>query len=55
VKRTLDESGIEIPFLYRTLTFKAPLEILRRETSGWGDNDQDGAPQRNNQTSTPLL
>ena len=27
VKRTLDEAGIEIPFPYRTLTFKHPLQI----------------------------
>ncbi len=27
VKRALDEAGIEIPFPYRTLTFKKPLEI----------------------------
>lgn len=27
VKRSLDEAGIEIPFPYRTLTFKQPLEL----------------------------
>jgi small conductance mechanosensitive channel len=27
VKRALDEAGIEIPFPYRTLTFKHPLEL----------------------------
>lgn len=32
IKRALDEAGIEIPFPYRTLTFKEPLEI-----SGHGD------------------
>ena len=38
VKRALDEAGIEIPFPYRTLTFKEPLEILRGR-----NGDQDGA------------
>ena len=33
IKRALDEAGIEIPFPYRTLTFKEPLPI-RREASG---------------------
>jgi small-conductance mechanosensitive channel len=28
VKRALDEAGIEIPFPYRTLTFKEPLETV---------------------------
>ena len=27
VKRALDDAGIEIPFPYRTLTFKEPLGI----------------------------
>ncbi|MDH3601588.1 MAG: mechanosensitive ion channel family protein [Candidatus Tectomicrobia bacterium] len=53
VKHALDEAGIEIPFPYRTLTFKEPLEILRRKTSGWDDNHQkpksESAPSR----STP--
>jgi small-conductance mechanosensitive channel len=53
VKRALDTAGIEIPFPYRTLTFKEPLDILRRDTPGWGDNDQDSAPQRNSPTSPP--
>lgn len=30
VKRTLDEAGIEIPFPYRTMTFKEPLEINQK-------------------------
>lgn len=34
VKVALDEAGIEIPFPYRTLTFKEPLEVLRRQGSG---------------------
>jgi small-conductance mechanosensitive channel len=29
VKRALDEAGIEIPFPYRTLTFKEPLRLAR--------------------------
>lgn len=34
VKRALDEAGIEIPFPYRTLTFKQPLEVRRGEQGG---------------------
>ena len=30
VKKALDEAGIEIPFPYRTLTFKEPIPILNR-------------------------
>ena len=29
IKRALDEAGIEIPFPYRTLTFKEPLRVAR--------------------------
>lgn len=32
VKRALDEEGIEIPFPYRTLTFKEPLPLMRAPT-----------------------
>ena len=32
VKRALDEAGIEIPFPYRTLTFKEPLSLDRRQS-----------------------
>lgn len=42
VKRALDEAGIEIPFPYRMLTFKHPLETVaasRPKTSG------DGQPE----------
>lgn len=31
VKRALDDSGIEIPFPYRTLTFKGPIEAVVNE------------------------
>lgn len=37
VKRALDEAGIEIPFPYRTLTFKEPLPLTR------ASNDSDNA------------
>ncbi|MEQ6248017.1 mechanosensitive ion channel family protein [Sulfitobacter sp. HNIBRBA3233] len=37
VKRALDDAGIEIPFPYRTMTFKEPLSIHR-------DPDRDQAP-----------
>ena len=36
VKRALDEAGIEIPFPYRTLTFKEPLAVARG-----GERDDD--------------
>ena len=41
VKRALDDAGIEIPFPYRTLTFKDPLALNRaaRETDEDGDSD----------------
>jgi small conductance mechanosensitive channel len=32
VKKALDEAGIEIPFPYRTLTFKEPIPILNRDS-----------------------
>ncbi|MEL6299567.1 MAG: mechanosensitive ion channel family protein [Pseudomonadota bacterium] len=32
IKRGLDEAGIEIPFPYRTLTFKEPLSVANAET-----------------------
>ncbi len=34
VKRALDDAGIEIPFPYRTLTFKQPLPIAPQGTEG---------------------
>ena len=36
VKRALDEAGIEIPFPYRTLTFKEPLKLDRQSPSPTG-------------------
>jgi small-conductance mechanosensitive channel len=29
MKRALDDAGLEIPFPYRTLTFKEPLPLTR--------------------------
>ena len=40
IKRALDDAGIEIPFPYRTLTFKEPLKTLRDDPAGGGP---DGA------------
>lgn len=37
VKRALDEEGIEIPFPYRTLTFKEPLPLRRAPQEGEAD------------------
>jgi small-conductance mechanosensitive channel len=34
VKRALDDAGIEIPFPYRTLTFKEPLPLTRPKDDG---------------------
>ena len=34
VKKALDEAGIEIPFQYRTLTFKEPLRVDAQEDPG---------------------
>jgi small-conductance mechanosensitive channel len=39
VKRALDEAGIEIPFPYRTLTFKEPLPLTR---GGEGEPGSEG-------------
>lgn len=40
VKRALDDAGIEIPFPYRTLTFKKPLSINRLEDQQAGDDER---------------
>jgi len=37
VKRALDDAGIEIPFPYRTLTFKEPLPIAGRTSPATDD------------------
>ena len=37
VKRALDDAGIEIPFPYRTLTFKGPIETKAVHGNGNGD------------------
>ncbi|MEQ9125019.1 MAG: mechanosensitive ion channel family protein, partial [Alphaproteobacteria bacterium] len=39
IKRALDEAGIEIPFPYRTLTFKHPLGI--RDVGGDGESESE--------------
>lgn len=39
VKRALDDAGIEIPFPYRTLTFKEPLSIGRQRPDDDGSED----------------
>ncbi len=41
VKRSLDSAGIEIPFPYRTLTFKEPLPLLRGERSEADPSGED--------------
>ena len=40
VKRALDEAGIEIPFPYRTLTFKEPLPLARAGNDERGEGDE---------------
>ena len=42
VKRALDEAGIEIPFPYRTLTFKHPLALAGGASEGGEGPDQAG-------------
>ncbi len=37
VKRALDDAGIEIPFPYRTLTFKEPLQTVLRDENASGE------------------
>ena len=50
VKRALDDAGIEIPFPYRTMTFKEPLKLQMDKGDGDqkpdGKNEQDGGDQR---------
>lgn len=46
VKRALDDAGIEIPFPYRTLTFKEPLRLARAaEGAGEGAGEGGGAAE----------
>ena len=40
VKRALDEAGIEIPFPYRTLTFKEPLPLARAGSDERREGDE---------------
>lgn len=42
VKRALDEAGMEIPFPYRTLTFKEALPLKRASETRAGARDRDG-------------
>lgn len=44
VKRALDEAGIEIPFPYRTLTFKQPLPLTRPDP----EQPEDAAAGKSN-------
>ena len=43
VKRALDEAGIEIPFPYRTLTFKEPLPLIRPKNEGADERFDEAA------------
>lgn len=42
IKRALDDAGIEIPFPYRTMTFKEPLTIAMQAAEG-EDKDEESA------------
>ena len=37
IKKALDDNGLEIPFPYRTLTFKEPLALRRAAEDDPGD------------------
>ncbi len=41
VKRALDDAGIEIPFPYRTLTFKEPLRTITSENKSDENNESE--------------
>ncbi len=43
VKAALDDAGIEIPFPYRTMTFKEPLVIVRQDDEGSDRKDSGRA------------
>ena len=45
IKRALDEAGIEIPFPYRTLTFKEPLPLVRPGEGGAREEGYDEAAE----------
>lgn len=49
VKRALDDAGIEIPFPYRTLTFKEPLHTVSEQESE--DKIKESAEQPDDSTS----
>ncbi len=46
IKAALDRAGIEIPFPYRTLTFKEPLRITRKGGDEASDGSGDGVGER---------
>jgi len=46
VKRALDEAGIEIPFPYRTLTFKEPLRTLSQEPDRATREPREGSDEK---------
>lgn len=43
VKRALDDAGIEIPFPYRTMTFKEPLSLRQPDRDSEGMGERDGS------------
>ena len=51
VKRALDEAGIEIPFPYRTLTFKEPLSLHRGAGAGDAGEPAADRPEGNSASS----
>lgn len=46
IKAALDRAGIEIPFPYRTLTFKEPLRIDQDGGDGHGNGSGEGSDER---------
>ena len=45
IKRALDDAGIEIPFPYRTLTFKEPLRLAREGEAGRSETAESEAAE----------